>query len=309
MTEPLVSVVMNCYNSERYLREAIDSVYAQTRGDWEIVFFDNASTDRSGEIANSYDGRLRYFRNPTTIPLGAARNAALAQCRGKLIAFLDCDDLWLPGKLEKQIPLFDDPEVGLVFSNNTLFATDGTWRPNFRTGSDYAVGRCFGPLLRRYFLAIPTVVVRRAALNGLQEWFDPDFSVCEEVDLFLRLAHDWKLAMCEESLAAYRVHGASETWQKSERFLAEALLILDKYRALYPEFEKDYAGEARDMRDRAYWNHAVFSWRGGSVAGAYRAVLAMEHAGPKAYLFFLLALVPYRWVRPIMIRFGRALPA
>ncbi len=308
MTEPLVSVVMNCYNSDRYLREAIDSVFAQTRDDWEIVFFDNASTDRSAEIAKSYDSRLRYFRNPTTISLGAARNAALAKCRGKFIAFLDCDDLWDSTKLERQMPLFDDQEVGLVFANNFLLTTDGVRRENFRSSNDYSIGRCFGPLMRRYFLAIPAVVVRRASLDGLGEWFDPRFSVCEEVELFLRIAHDWKLAMCAESLATYRVHAASETWRKSEMFLAETLLILEKFRSLYPEFDERYANEAQSMLDRAYWSHAVFCWRDGKRASAYKAVWKMTSAGPKAYLFLLLVLLPYRWMRPILGKFGRVLP-
>lgn len=309
MNDPLVSVVINCYNGDRYLREAIDSVYAQTRQDWEIVFFDNASTDTSGEIASSYDSRLRYFRSSATLPLGAARNAALERCRGKFVAFLDSDDLWHPQKLEKQIPLFTDSEIGLVFSNNILFTTDGAQRLNFRSRKDYAVGRCFGRLLRSYFLAIPTVIVRREALKELEEWFDPNFSVCEEVDLFLRVAYHWKMAMCEESLAAYRVHAESETWCKSEKFLAESLLIVDKFGALFPDFDRRYQKEARGMLDRAYWGHAVFCWKIGQIAKAQRAVFAISRAGAKTWLFLFLAFVPYRWVRPIMNRLGWALPA
>ncbi len=118
---PLISVIMNCLNCAKYLKEAIDSVYAQTYTNWEIIFWDNASTDRSAEIARSYDGRLRYFRGSETVPLGEARNRALEQARGEFIAFLDCDDLWMPQKLEKQLPLFDDPEVGLVFSDSIIF--------------------------------------------------------------------------------------------------------------------------------------------------------------------------------------------
>ena len=70
---PLVSVVMNCYNGERYLREAIESVCAQTHQNWEIVFWDNGSTDRSASIAQGHGDRVRYFRAAQTTPLGAAR--------------------------------------------------------------------------------------------------------------------------------------------------------------------------------------------------------------------------------------------
>ena len=78
--KPLVSVVMNCYNSDRYLKEAIDSVYAQTFLDWEIIFWDNASTDRSAEISKSYDDKLLYFLGNQHVSLGAARNLAFEQC-------------------------------------------------------------------------------------------------------------------------------------------------------------------------------------------------------------------------------------
>jgi glycosyltransferase involved in cell wall biosynthesis len=90
-----------------YLREAIDSVYAQTYKDWEIIFWDNASSDNSGEIAKSYDSRLKYFRGNKTNPLYAVRNCALKKASGKYIAFLDCDDIWLPKKLYLQMAAFE----------------------------------------------------------------------------------------------------------------------------------------------------------------------------------------------------------
>src|SRR5262245_45505527 len=100
---PLVSVIVNCFNGEEYLQEAIESVYAQTYNNWEIVLWDNASSDSSATIARTFDGRLRYFRSEQHCSLGAAREKALNQTRGDLIAFLDTDDSWLPDKLERQV--------------------------------------------------------------------------------------------------------------------------------------------------------------------------------------------------------------
>ena len=98
--ESRVSVIMNCYNGEEYLREAIDSVYAQSYKNWEIIFWDNASTDGTSQIAQSYDSRLRYFRADVNTHLGPARNMALAKAKTTYIAFLDSDDWWMPNKLE-----------------------------------------------------------------------------------------------------------------------------------------------------------------------------------------------------------------
>ena len=104
---PLVSIIMNCYNGERYLSEAINSVYSQTYKNWEIIFWDNASTDNTAEIAQSYDKKLKYFRSQETTVLGEARVCAVEKSRGQYLAFLDCDDFWEVDKLEEQISLFD----------------------------------------------------------------------------------------------------------------------------------------------------------------------------------------------------------
>jgi len=96
MNKPRVSVIMNCLNGEKYLREAIESAYAQTYKNWEIIFWDNASTDKSAEIAKSFDEKIRYFRSDENYCVGKVRNLALAQAKGEFIAFLDCDDTWLP---------------------------------------------------------------------------------------------------------------------------------------------------------------------------------------------------------------------
>ena len=117
--KPLVSVIINCFNGEKYLREALDSVVTQTYKNWEIIFWDNQSTDKSAEIFKSYkDSRLKYYCASSHADiLYEARNYALKKTNGDFIAFLDVDDWWLPNKLEKQIPLFSDPEVGVVYGN------------------------------------------------------------------------------------------------------------------------------------------------------------------------------------------------
>ncbi len=86
-----VSIIMNCLNGEKYLKDSIGSIYSQTYDNWEIIFWDNASTDRSDEIAQSYDSRLKYFRSDETYSLGKARNLAVSKAKGEYIAFLDVD--------------------------------------------------------------------------------------------------------------------------------------------------------------------------------------------------------------------------
>ena len=95
--KPLISVIVNCYNGGKYLQQALESVLAQTYTNWELIFWDNRSTDRSAEIFHRYsDSRLRYFLAPKHTRLYEARNYAIEQARAEFVAFLDVDDYPTP---------------------------------------------------------------------------------------------------------------------------------------------------------------------------------------------------------------------
>ena len=122
MSGELVSIVMPVHNAERYLEEAIRSVMSQTYGAWELLVVDDNSTDSSMEIARRLsleDSRVKLFRNPNPTGYPATpRNMAVDLAQGRYIAFLDSDDVWLPNKLEHQLPFFDRRDgIGVVFSD------------------------------------------------------------------------------------------------------------------------------------------------------------------------------------------------
>src|SRR5947208_2356721 len=105
---PRVSIIMNVRNGLPFLREALDSVLAQTSDDWELIFWDDRSTDGSASVLADYpDPRIRYVLADQPVTLGRARDLAIREARGEWIAFLDQDDVWLPEKLAKQLALVD----------------------------------------------------------------------------------------------------------------------------------------------------------------------------------------------------------
>ena len=162
---------MNCYNGEKYLRDAINSVISQKYNNWELIFWDNLSTDKSSEIFNSYkDNRLKYYcaQSHSNI-LYKAKNYALEKTNGDFIAFLDVDDWWLPNKLERQIPLFKDSEVGLVYGNVWLFFEKENKKKIYRK-KKLPKGKIVNDLLYDYSIGSPTYVVRKKFLN------DPKFN-------------------------------------------------------------------------------------------------------------------------------------
>ena len=292
---PKVSIIMNCYNGEEYLREAIDSVFAQIYQDWEIVFYDNASTDRSMEIARSFGPRVRCFSRASNVKLGEARNEALKSARGEFIAFLDCDDVWLPAKLEKQIPLFADAEVGLVYCDAIIFNNAGDQQRMY-SYRRFATGRCFELLLVDYFMSMQTVVLRRTALKAEPHWFDPRFNAIEEADLFRRIAYRWKIDMVNEPLGKWRVHSGSITWSKAHLFAEENELLLEKYHAMIPDFARRYAAQIPRIRLNIARGKAQHRWRTGGCVEARR--LLRPHLGSdwKATVQYSLTFFPPAWV-------------
>ena len=108
MHKPLISIVINCFNSDEYLKIAIDSAINQTYENWEIIFWDNQSTDESANIVKSYDDeRINYFYAPVHTPLGGARNLAIEKAKGEWVCILDCDDIWHKNKLQAAFDKLD----------------------------------------------------------------------------------------------------------------------------------------------------------------------------------------------------------
>ena len=217
MTSPLVSVVMNCLNGARYLHEALDSIFSQAYKNWEIIFWDNASSDESGAIAQSYGEKVRYFRSNVTTSLGVARNKAFSQCTGEYIAILDVDDVWLPEKLERQLSLMKaNPRLGLVFSDAICFDDKGD-RYRLFSAVKPKRGKVFGDLLVQNFMVTATMMYRKSVLDDLLYVFDENFTMVIDYDLSLRVAYFHELDYVEYPLSKWRTHSSSQCSKK--RFL------------------------------------------------------------------------------------------
>ncbi|HHT9112429.1 MAG TPA: glycosyltransferase family 2 protein [Candidatus Wunengus sp. YC65] len=238
--QPLVSVIMNCYNSARYLREALDSVLAQTFNDWEIVFWDNQSTDDSAYIFKSYsDKRFRYFLAPEYTALGQARNLAVEQARGEWVAFLDCDDLWFPRKLEKQVAIIQEEGIGLglVYGQCQILVQEGGLQTDLgrrmeasrqkRVKRRLPEGNIFPDLLKWNFVPLVSAVVRRSAywsVGGIE----PIFKLGEDYDLFIKISNIYTARAVQEIICSYRVHYLNQSHKTIDGY-QELLKIVSRY--------------------------------------------------------------------------------
>ena len=215
-----VSVLMNCFNGEAFVEVAIRSILAQDFHNWELVFWDNLSTDNSAEIFQSFnDKRLKYHLAPRHTTLGEARALAWGKLTGDVVAILDTDDVWLPNKLSQQLKAFLDPDVGIVISN-TLFFDENRSVPLYGAVMP-PNGYVFENLIKNYFISLETVLLRRSAVNTLEEAFDKDFDNISDFDLIVRLSKQHKLAVVPQVLSGWRIHENNATFKDRLKFVNE----------------------------------------------------------------------------------------
>lgn len=218
---PLISILMNCYNGEAFLREAIESIFAQTYTNWELIFWDNQSTDNSAHICKSYnDPRIKYYYAPEHKFLYGARNDAIKYTQGEFIAFLDTDDLWTSNKLEQQIQSFDDPDVGISCSNYyLLYQKSKQQKPCFNKNKPS--GYVTNQLLLDYYIGLLSAIVRKSVIQKEELYFDSRYNIIGDFDLFIRMSFHCKVDYIHEPLAYYRIHGDNLTTRSGERQIQE----------------------------------------------------------------------------------------
>ena len=197
------------YNRAHMLRETIDSILNQTFKDFELIVVDNYSTDNTEEIIKSYnDKRIRYFKNKNNGLLAVNRNFAVKKSKGWYIAICDDDDIWLPRKLEKQIPEFEkDEQIGLVCSNGFSFNEAGKQGKMVKSISGYFT---FENLLINNTIICPSVIFKKNILEDIGI-FDESREILtgEDYELWLRIAKKYKIRYIGTPLVKYRTHAGS----------------------------------------------------------------------------------------------------
>ena len=238
---PLVSIIMNCYNGDRYLENSVKCVLNQSYKNWELIFWDNQSKDNSAKILKKFkDKRIKYYKAKFFKKLGESRASAYEKCRGEFIAFLDTDDIWLKKKLEYQIKHFRNPEVGIVICNTNFF--NKKYKKTLYKQSPKQ-GYVLKNLISNYNISLETLVLKKSYLRKLDYVFDKSYSHISDLDLILRLAKYCKLSYENRVLAGWRVHAESETWKYPEKFIIEKKLFIKKIKKNYKTFFYEYKKE------------------------------------------------------------------
>lgn len=209
---PKVSVVMPVYNGERFLRESLDSVFAQTFQDFEVLCVDDGSTDNSAAVFEQYGVRIRVLRQKNA-GQSAARNAGVILAKGQYIAFLDQDDLWYPSKLLRQLAAIEaNSRVVLVHCDFDRIDEKGRMVQE-RAGTierASALASPMGQLIGEALIFPSAMLIRREGF-ARSGGFHAELQGFEDFDLIARLKQQGEFVMVEERGMAYRLHGQGFT--------------------------------------------------------------------------------------------------
>jgi glycosyltransferase involved in cell wall biosynthesis len=182
---PLVSVIIPTYNRAAMVGRAIESVLAQSFRDYELIVVDDGSDDGTGQALSGYRDRITVLRQSNR-GVSAARNRGIRQSKGRLIAFLDSDDLWLPEKLSRQISFFRDRPEALICQTEEIWIRNGR-RVNPKKRHRKLSGDIFLPSLELCLVSPSAVMLRRPLFDKIG-WFDESLPACEDYDLWLRIS-------------------------------------------------------------------------------------------------------------------------
>lgn len=291
---PTFSVIMNCLNGERFVREAIESVFHQTFKDWEIIFFDNGSTDKSVEIAASYGERVKIFTLDKPVALGQARQEAVDKATGEFLAFLDVDDVWLPFKLEMQYAAMKDGEFDICYGG--IQCVDEQGNSLHKIIPIHSTGSLFKKFLAHVEGGWCTYVINRKRLIEKGTRFNPILrSSCEEDMVLSFLAYDGTGVIIKEIISKYRIVSGSVTSFYSDRLAAERFETLNRLVREYPDIKSKYAREFEQTEARGHYYQARFLFDSSKVNEARDAMKLAASLDKKFRVMELLIRLPFIW--------------
>lgn len=238
---PIVTVVALCHNHAPFLRQALDSILAQTYSHLEVWLVDDASTDGSCEILREYAAaQPQWHPLFLTKNVGNCRafNAAFQRSRGEFVIDFATDDVLLPRRIAQQVAAFQqaDARVGMVYSNCELIDEAGRslglhHRPD-ATGQLVprpASGWVFAEVLRRYFISTPTMLMRRACLASMGGY--DETLAYEDFDFWVRASRNWQYLYLDEVTTQKRKHPrqmSARAYRRLDPFLASTIRVCDK---------------------------------------------------------------------------------
>lgn len=213
--QPLVSVIMPCYNMEKFIAFTIESVQQQTYTQWELLIVDDASTDRTADIVESHqkqDDRIHFFVKPQHSGIADTRNRCIQMAKGRYLAFLDSDDLWHPEKLEQQLRFMMERKIGFSYSSYDCVDEQGNPLEKIVKSAGNLDYKAY---MHNTIIGCSTVMIDTDIIGNVVV---PNFRTSEDTATWLNILKRGFLAYAiEQPLTSYRIrqHSASSNKLKA----------------------------------------------------------------------------------------------
>lgn len=281
---PKVSVITAAYNHVQFVRQAVESVLNQTYRDFEYIVVDDGSSDGTAEVLKSFGDRIHYIRKENK-GVASARNHGIRKSSGDYIAILDSDDAWMPNKLERQMPTFEErPETAVVYSQACIIDAAGKRNSDDLLGEPLNPETAFDDLLRHDPIPVLTAIVKRKCIDELGGFTEP-LTAISDWDLWVRISTRWPIAFIPEPLAFYRIHGRNSyiTLNNSGQVNRQHLLMLrDTTNAL--------SGNRFEIKSKKERLEATFAYL--VLQQAYGLLSRSQYSEAVDYLAFAFNLRP-----------------
>jgi len=309
MPRPLVTVICLCYNHAAFVQEAIESVFNQTYKPIQIIIVDDASTDNSVEVINNVIKRrpdIAFLPLHSNHGICKAFNKALPLVQGEFIIDFATDDVMLPQRIEKQIAAFDDSDkqYGVVFTDAVYISETGTFIRNHfdylfskKLLTDIPEGDVYKDILSIYFVAAPTMMVRREVYDQLQGY--DETLAYEDFDFWVRSSRSYKYHFLDEKLTKIRLTKKSMSaalYQKGDAQLYSTYLVCKKAMGF---IKNEVEQHSLLKRIRYELRHAVFTRNKKEAMLLYHLLIDLSGVTFKdRFCFYLGKLnLPLSWMR------------
>tara|TARA_A100001015_G_scaffold81798_1_gene90641 strand:- start:190 stop:993 length:804 start_codon:yes stop_codon:yes gene_type:complete len=216
---PFVSIIMNCHNGEKYLKKSIKSVINQSYKNWELIFWDNKSTDNTVNILKDFkDERIKYFSSNKYEKLYKARNLAIKKSKGNFICFLDVDDFWNKKFIQNHLNKLNNKECEIVYSKFTVFDENKNYQ-FVNEKNSLPSGNITQSLLNKYKIGILAIMLKKKIFDKYK--FDKNYQIIGDFDFFIKLSMKHKFYCINASLSKYRIHSNNFTNKNLKIYIEE----------------------------------------------------------------------------------------
>jgi len=304
MKSPKVSINLCCYNSEKHLRETLNSIINQTYNDWELIIINDGSSDSTESIIFEYINqgfRISYLYQENR-GLAYSRNEALKRSQGEYIAFIDHDDIWMAEKLSTQVKFLEqNPEIDFLYSNFYMLDQENS-KKYLTYRKLQPSGFVFEQFLYCYTVGVLTVMVRKKVFDKLNEHFDDNLKLAEEYDVFMRILHDAKAYYMSEPLAIYRIHPNMSSLRFIENYPVEINYVAEKLKHLDKNDPQKYAKAFKDQQIQLEYMKAKTKMAKGDFKEAREHLTRNKFFSPNHFFLYCATYLPpsfWFFLRPL----------